>query len=321
MPLTSEGLMPHPGIASRYVQLADGSIAHYMTAGETGPAVLLLHGGIPGSSGLAGARFQLTFLGEHGFRAYAPDFPGYGLADTRPRYWPMLGRLSHLRFLKMFMDALAIDKAHMTGNSMGSTNTALFVVSHPERVHSYILVAGNIPGYVDPARVKRTLSVNAVNREWFDGTTASMRRMVEPIIYRHETITDDLLEMRTKAAIAQRESLKAYHAGNDRLPSDPNLEQAVRIRGRLEQITHPHILLWGANDVLNPVTNAYLQEDETPFMQYFYPEECGHQGQTDRPDLLNQVFLEFFKNGRLSRTTADAAGVSKRRPELPGIIG
>jgi pimeloyl-ACP methyl ester carboxylesterase len=126
--------------------------------------------------------------------------------------------------------------------------------------------------------------------------------------------------MRTRAAILQKDSIKAYHAGSDAISKDANLAQVQVAKGRLEQLTHPRILLWGANDVLNPVENAYLQEDVTPFIQYFYPTECGHQGQTDRPDLFNQVFLEFFRDGMLSRETAEAAGISRRRPELPGVV-
>jgi 2-hydroxy-6-oxonona-2,4-dienedioate hydrolase len=320
MALTEEGLAPHPGIMSRYVKLASGAVAHYMTAGETGPAVVICHGGIPGSSGLAGARYQLTFLAEHGFRVYAPDFPGYGLADTRPDHYARLGPISHTLFLKEFVDALDLDKFHLTGNSMGCSNTWRFAISFPWRVLSWVLVAGNIPGYVDPSRIKRTIDVTAVNRSWFDGTTESMRKMIDPIIYRKEAITQDLLEMRTQAAIRQRESLAAYHAGSDAIAKDPNLAQVQVAKSRIEQLTHPRLLLWGANDVLNPVENAYLQEDVTPFMQYFYPTECGHQGQTDRPDLFNQVFLEFFRNGKLTRETAEAAGISKRRPELPGVV-
>ena len=72
--------------------------------------------------------------------------------------------------------------------------------------------------------------------------------------------------------------------------------------------------------MLNPVQNAYLQEDLTPWIQYFYPEKCGHQGQTDQPDVFNHVFLDFFRTNRVSRAAADAAGVSKRRPELAHYV-
>jgi hypothetical protein len=32
------------------------------------------------------------------------------------------------------------------------------------------------------------------------------------------------------------------------------------------------------------------------------------------------VFLEFFRDGKVSREAADLAGVSKRRPELPDLV-
>ena len=45
MALTDENLVDVPGMASRWVRLANGARAHYMTAGTSGPAVILLHGG------------------------------------------------------------------------------------------------------------------------------------------------------------------------------------------------------------------------------------------------------------------------------------
>ena len=80
--LTEEGIIHIPGIYSRWVRLASGAKAHYITTGESGPAVILLHGGIEGSSGTAGFRFMCNFLGSNGFRVYAPDRPGFGKADT-----------------------------------------------------------------------------------------------------------------------------------------------------------------------------------------------------------------------------------------------
>jgi len=36
--------------------------------------------------------------------------------------------------------------------------------------------------------------------------------------------------------------------------------------------------------------------------------------------MFNQVFLEFFRDGKVSGETADWAGVSKRRPELTHLV-
>ena len=50
MHLNDEGQINVEGAMSRWVKLADGAVAHYMTAGESGPPVILCHGGLPGSS-------------------------------------------------------------------------------------------------------------------------------------------------------------------------------------------------------------------------------------------------------------------------------
>src|SRR5688500_9957031 len=117
--LTEEKIIHIPGLLSRWVRLADGSRAHYVTSGETGPPIILLHGGIQGSSGTAGWRFMAPFLGANGFRVYAPDQPAYGLSDTRPEYHPTRGYKSYVDFIDMLADALCLDKFHIGGNSFG----------------------------------------------------------------------------------------------------------------------------------------------------------------------------------------------------------
>jgi pimeloyl-ACP methyl ester carboxylesterase len=130
MALTEEGLVEVEGMWSRWVRLASGAKAHYMTSGTTGPAVLLLHGGLPGSSGTAGWRFMAPFLGANGFRVYAPDMPAFGLSESSPEYWPVT-MASHVDFIHEFVTALALDKFHISGNSMGCINTTNYIVAHP----------------------------------------------------------------------------------------------------------------------------------------------------------------------------------------------
>src|SRR5829696_7886923 len=126
MALTEEGIIPVPGMLSRTVRLADGQLAHYMTSGESGPPVILLHGGIVGSSGTAGWRFMAPFLGSNGFRVYCPDQPGFGHSDTRREYWPDNGIKSYVDFVNDFADALCLHKFFIGGNSMGCSHSAYY---------------------------------------------------------------------------------------------------------------------------------------------------------------------------------------------------
>jgi pimeloyl-ACP methyl ester carboxylesterase len=323
MPLTEEGLVFVPQLLSRWVRLPSGARAHYMTAGETGPAVVLLHGGMQGSSGVAGWRFMAPFLAANGFRVYCPDFPGFGLSDTRFRSpWPG----SHLEFLTELVDTLCLDRFHIAGNSMGSVNTCFYVTNHPDRVISFALIAGGVGDVVSLEHVTPPETVAGRNGPVsYDGTKESMRKMMTVIINDESVITDDVLDMRVRAAELQEDAFAAFWPGFSSFMlrgtlDDPNLEAKYRTRDRLEHLTIPGVYLFGREDRLIPVENGYRQEDALPNVQFFYPDDCGHQGQSDRPDLFNELFLEFFRDGRVSRATADRAGVSKRRPELAHLV-
>ena len=152
--LTEENIIHIPGLASRWVRLANGAKAHYVTSGESGPAIILLHGGIEGSSGTAGWRFMAPFLGANGFRVYCPDQPGFGHSDTSKVEYLGRTQWDHVKFVKQFADALGIEKFHLSGNSMGCINACNFVISHPDRVLSVAFIAGFLGDIVDAPRIQ-----------------------------------------------------------------------------------------------------------------------------------------------------------------------
>ena len=324
--LTEEEIIHIPGLSSHWVRLANGARAHYVTAGDTGPAVILLHGGIVGSSGTAGWRFMAPFLGANGFRVYCPDQPAFGLADMREAYWPTQGIKSYVEFINDFADALCLDTFFISGNSMGCQHTAHYVVNHPERVIRFALIASaGISDLVDRSRyIARSEGKFTPNPAYagtpFTGTEESMRELMAGIIYKAEAVWPELVTMRTRAALKQDAATKARNAAVAELEKDPNYQQWISMKDRLPKVTIPGIYLYGKQDVLSPVENAYLQEDALPNIQMFYPDQCGHQGQTDQPEMFNQVFLEFFRDGKVSRKTADWAGVSTRRPENANLV-
>lgn len=304
---------------SEHVELASGAIAHYVTTGPAdGRPVMLLHGGLPGSSGTAGWRFMLPVLGEQGFRVIAPDRPGFGQADTRKEHWPVRGFLSWAQYVRELADALGLDRFQLGGNSQGAQTAAYFAVQNPERVERLAFIAcGGWNPYLDLP--KDQLRPGVPFPSW-DGTAESMRDMLTTIVHRKDTIDDGLVELRTRDALAQRESLAAADAWNRRSLKDPTIGQAQRLRGHLDALEIPIVYAYGRQDVLSPVENAYLQEDVLTNMQFFYPDDCGHQAQTDQPDIINRLFAEFFDQGSVTRATAELAGISTRRPEHPWAV-
>jgi 2-hydroxy-6-oxonona-2,4-dienedioate hydrolase len=199
---------------------------------------------------------------------------------------------------------------------MGCANTAHYVARYPHRVERFALIAGPV-GDVMPFP---TLDKLQVPVGW-DGTRDTMVKMMNSIIHHQEAVTDDLLDMRMRAADAHKEGWiawqKAFLFGE--LPAD--IASALSTKGRLDTSEIPGICLYGRDDAILPVEDlGFKVEDALPKVQFFYPEDCGHQGQTDQPELFADVFVEFFRDGTVGRATADRAGVSTRRPEIASLV-
>lgn len=320
MTRAAEDLIHVEGVTSQYIELKNGARAHYVVAGDEGnPPVILIHGGIAGSSGISGWPFMLPALAEAGFRVYAPDRPGFGLADTREEYWPKRGLMSAAQFIIDFADALGIDRFRIAGNSQGAQTSTYVAVNFPERIEQMALIATgglNTSLDIDPSR----LVEGPVKGIAWDGTEQGMRDLLGSIIHKEGGPDDEIVKMRSAQGVLQKDAYAAQWEFTRAARTDPNFAQLFNLQGRLDKLTIPTIYLYGRQDVLSPVENAYLQEEKLPNIQFFYPDNCGHQGQTDQPEMFNQVFIEFFRDGKVSKKTAEWAGVSDRRPVLTDLV-
>ena len=320
MALNEEGLMTVPGVFSRYARLQSGSLAHFFTAGEGGRSIVLLHGGIAGSSGMAGWRLMMPFLAQQGYRVYAPDRPGFGLCDTRPGFMMEKGVRDQVRFIREFVEAVGIEEPFLLGgNSQGAQMGSSYAVEYPDTVERLILIAS--PSFHARMGLGNGMGRGTMPRSGpFDGTTTWMRNQMKALILNQAALTDDLIEMRTQMGTRDETVAAAYQEYARRELQDPSLFQSINLKGRLDQLSIPTIFLWGRQDVIAPVEMGFELEAVLPNMQFFFPDNCGHQGQTDQPEMFNQAFLEFFRDGRVSRKTAEWAGISTNRPEITSLV-
>lgn len=110
---------------------------------QTRPTLLLIHGFLVSSFSW---RHQIEALGAE-FDVIAPCLMGFGWSE-RPAGDYSLDALG--RFLLRFMDALAIPRAHVCGNSLGGALGLWMAHEAPERVERLVLVnslalAGGLP--------------------------------------------------------------------------------------------------------------------------------------------------------------------------------
>ncbi len=115
----------------------EGLPTRYLTAGTTGPPLLLLHG--VGDNAFDWRWVMPALATNH--RVYAPDLPGSGDSakplDTNNDYSPAF----FTRFVAAFLDALAIDRTAVIGNSLGGLVGLRLALAEPERVTALGLVS------------------------------------------------------------------------------------------------------------------------------------------------------------------------------------
>jgi len=102
---------------------------------SSAPVVLALHGS-PGSADDFGEIGAL--LGKR-WRVIAPDLPGFGSSERDP---PDCSIGAHARSALALLDALAIERAHLLGFSMGSGVALELNALAPQRVRSLTLLSG-----------------------------------------------------------------------------------------------------------------------------------------------------------------------------------
>ena len=114
----------------RFVTLAERHASCTAASSATGPPVVLLH-----PSPQSGA-FSLPMARRlaPNFTAIALDTPGYGLSDPLPGAPTTPALDEYLPPLRMFLDALGLQRVALYGNATGAEIAQLFAHAHPDRV-------------------------------------------------------------------------------------------------------------------------------------------------------------------------------------------
>ena len=119
---------------SNYITL-DGLKLHYLSAGDQGPLLLLLHGTALDSAELTYGHL-LPELGKT-FRVFALDWPGYGKSDKPVTEYTMA---FYEGVLERFITHLGLNRLHLVAFSMGGGVALQYALTHPDRLTSLTLI-------------------------------------------------------------------------------------------------------------------------------------------------------------------------------------
>lgn len=272
-----------------------GVRTHYVEAGEGEPLVLV-HGGGPGSSGASGWARILPLLARH-FHVVAVDLIGSGDTDKPLVDYSFQTLVDHVAG---FVDALGLKQVRLVGNSQGAYVAMRYALDHPGRVTQVGTIAtatlATAVGLRDDGR--------AVPLPTFDGTRASLVAFMETIVNDRAKLTDELIDARFRSASlpGHREMLNSLWSYRKLVTEDPDQQQVFEVRERLAKLAVPWCVLWGADDHTAPLeTLGAGMQELYPRVPFHVVPDAGHQAQTDQPQAVYELLMDFF-----GRATASA---------------
>ena len=256
-----------------------GHRIYYLEAGRGDP-VVLLHG-----MGGEGARWMPTIkaLTPH-FRIIAPDQIGFGQSDK-----PLTSYHSGVfaGFLAGFMQAIAVPRATLIGQSMGAGVALYLAVHHPEMVERLVLVNGvGFRMASDPPPPPPNWHARQIANA---GTLEESREYLQKLYYNHSLVTDALVEQNLILRLRSAYTIESMQTANARGLGGVNEEE---LRG----IKAPTLLVWGMNDPLSPVSKADQLNAIIKGSRKVLIDKAGHFPFLEHPDSFNQIVLEFLKS-------------------------
>jgi pimeloyl-ACP methyl ester carboxylesterase len=270
-------LTRHVPVLGREVNVVD--------TGGSGPPLLFVHG--------LGGRWQNwllnipAFMGS--FRVVAPDLPGFGGSEMP------LGRISIqglARVVDELCSELGIEDPVVVGNSMGGFIAAELALAFPTRVRKLVLVSSAGIGTTSLRREP----IMAVGRLMAVSTAASgvrnlpvarrprLRRAALQLVVRYP----EKLSVPLATELVQGAGAAGFIGGLDSVIT-------YSFRERLPDIEAPTLIVWGRNDILIPVEDAFEFKKligSNARVSIF--EDTGHLAMLERPSRFNALLASFI---------------------------
>ena len=280
------------GTEIRFVKTKSFGRIRIAEAGKPGAETILFQHGINGH--LEASAKNLSALPKD-FHVVARDSGGHGLSDKLElEYTPHL----LAEQLAELMDALGLESAHLSGESLGGWVSALFAVQYPHRVKRLMLnTAGGLPVVSEKGKadLKNLIALNERNVNNIP-TEQSVRARLEWLMHENNRrlVNDELIGLR----------LDIYLRPETRVVA-PIINRIINRHDEflipVEQIKNQTLFLWTVDNPIHDLETAKASSDRVAGSQlYVMKGDSAHWPQYEVPEEFNAATTEFFQTGRLT---------------------
>jgi haloalkane dehalogenase len=257
-------------------------MAYRETGDRAAPAVLFVHG-YPESSFMW--RSATSAVADAGWRAVAPDLPGFGDSATGddPGTWE-----NHVESLERFRTELGLDDVVLVTHDWGVMIGLRWACDHPGAARALVISDGGFFAdrrWHDMANTMRTPGegeqmIEAITREGFEGLMGQLS----------SGIGADAVEEYWKGYATpelRRRHLELYRSGD--------FSKLEPYEGCVAALGVPALLLWGAQDRFASVRMASRFESELPDSELRVFEDAGHFVWEDEPSGTSSALVDFLE--------------------------
>jgi len=256
-------------------------LAYRQAGASADRAVLLVHG-YPESSYMW--REALPALAQAGWRAIAPDLPGYGDSEPDPpATWER-----HVRALERFVRELDLGPAVLVTHDWGVMIGLRWACEHPDAVRALAISDGGFFAdrrWHDLANVMRSAGEGEqlIRSYTRDGFSAAMRAV-------SSGMTDEAIAEYWKAFADDTRRL-----GHLELYRSGDFEKLLPYEGRLAALDVPALVVWGEQDRFAGVRMAHRFHDELPGSELVIFKDAGHFVWDDEPERAARSLVDFLE--------------------------
>lgn len=266
---------------------AGGTRTRAIEAGE-GEPLLLLHG-----TGGHAETYQRNVapLAKH-FRVFALDMIGHGFTDRPDLTYSLDDYADHI---VAFIDALGLERAHISGESLGAMVAAWVAIRNPDRVRKIVMNTG-ILARPDEKGLAEIGDLGQRTKALADDLSfATVRRRMEWLVHDPEAMTDETVQCRYRiysqpgmmdTVLRIMNSIQAIVRGT----SDKDYFEP----GIMKKITCPTMVLWTEH---NPGQSAELARSvlgDIPDAEFHLLSDSAHWPQFENPEEFNRLHVDFL---------------------------
>jgi 2-hydroxymuconate-semialdehyde hydrolase len=259
----------------------DGSPVHVLEGG-TGPAVLLLHGSGPGTTGSGAWAATVETLGAS-WHLVAPDQAGFG--RTPLPEGSRGGLRAWTEQAAGLMDVLGVESYAVVGHSMGGAVALALAAARPRQVSRVVAVSTmGAPGASLSAELEAVWAAPA--------GVPGARDMLSRLVRDQALVTDSAVEARAAAMEAGATTFASlFPPPRARWAEDLTLSAQT-----LAGVQAPVLLLHGAEDRVTPLRTAALPLlGHLTDVRLHVLGRCGHVPAVEQPRDFRRLLSDFLR--------------------------